>query len=301
MNKPTIGFIGVGRMGGPMAARLVKAGYDVTVLDMSAEAMAPLVAAGAKQGANAKAVAGACDIVIASLPTPPIVEKVAAEVAEGGKAAGGKATIFIDMSTTGATYAKRIAASLAEKGITQVDAPISGGIKGAVNGTLAVMVSCDEATFATVEPVLKNTGKIFYVGKLPGQGQTMKLVNNLLSASAMAASSEAIVMAVKAGIDAQMAVDVMNAGTAKNSATEDKLPRFVLPRTFNLGFAMSLLNKDIRLCMEEAEAMGIPMIVGSAVKQLLAITNAEMGAAGDMTDTVRIVERWAGVEVGKKA
>jgi 3-hydroxyisobutyrate dehydrogenase-like beta-hydroxyacid dehydrogenase len=295
MTKPTIGFIGVGRMGGPMAMRLVNAGYDVMVLDMSAEMMAPLVTAGAKQAGSAKQMADSVDIVLVSLPTPPIVEKVAAEVAQGTRA-----KIFIDMSTTGATYAKRIAAALAEKGITQVDAPVSGGIKGAVNGTLAVMVSCDDATYAIVEPVLKNTGKIFYVGKLPGQGQTMKLVNNLLSASAMAASSEAIVMAVKAGIDAKMAIDVMNAGTAKNSATEDKLPRFVLPRTFNLGFAMSLLNKDIRLCMEEAEAMGIPMIVGSAVKQLLAITNAEMGAAGDMTDTVRIVERWAGVEVGKK-
>ena len=295
MSKPTIGFIGVGRMGGPMAQRLINAGYELIVLDTAAEAMQPLVAAGAKQGTSAKAVAAAADIVIVSLPTPPIVEKVAAEVAEGGKA-----KIFIDMSTTGAIYAKRIAASLAEKGIVQVDAPISGGIKGAVNGTLAVMVSCDEATFAQVEPILKNTGKIFYIGKLPGQGQTMKLVNNLLSASAMAASSEAIVMAVKAGTDAKMAVAVMNAGTAKNSATEDKLPRFVLPRTFNLGFAIGLLNKDIRLCMEEAEALGVPMIVGSAVKQLLAITTAEMGQGGDMTDTVRTVERWAGVEVGKK-
>jgi len=296
MAKVSIGFIGVGRMGGPMAQRLINAGYELTVLDTSAEAMAPLIAAGAKQGASAKAVAAACDIVIASLPTPPVVEKVAAEVADGGKA-----KVFIDMSTTGATYAKRIATALAEKGIVQVDAPVSGGVKGAVNGTLAVMVSCDDATYAQVEPVLKNLGKIFYVGKLPGQGQTMKLVNNLLSASAMAASSEAIVMAVKAGLDAKMAVDVLNAGTAKNSATEDKLPRFVLPRTFNLGFAIGLLNKDIRLCMEEAEALGVPMIVGSAVKQLLAITNAEMGANGDMTDTVRTVERWAGVEVGKKS
>jgi 3-hydroxyisobutyrate dehydrogenase-like beta-hydroxyacid dehydrogenase len=278
-----------------MAQRLVNAGYDVVVLDTSAEAMAPIVAAGAKTGDSPKGVGAACDMVIVSLPTPPIVEKVAAQVAEGGRA-----KIFIDMSTTGATYAKRIAAALAEKGIVQVDAPVSGGVKGAVNGTLAVMVSCDDATFAQVEPVLKNTGKIFYVGKQPGQGQTMKLVNNLLSATAMAASSEAIVMAVKAGLDAQQAIDVINAGTGRNSATDDKIPRFVLPRTFNLGFAIGLLNKDIRLCMEECEQMGIPMIVGSAVKQLLAITTAEMGQAGDMTDTVRTIERWAGVEVGAK-
>ena len=107
-------------------------------------------------------------------------------------------------------------------------------------------------------------------------------------------------MAVKAGLDAQQAIDVINAGTGRNSATDDKIPRFVIPRTFSLGFAIGLLNKDIRLCMEEAEALGVPMIVGSAVKQLLAITTAEMGQGGDMTDTVRTVERWAGVEVGGK-
>jgi 3-hydroxyisobutyrate dehydrogenase-like beta-hydroxyacid dehydrogenase len=282
-------------MGGHMANRLLKAGYEVTVCDTSDEAVAPLVAGGGKRALTAKEVGDAAEIVIVSLPTPPIVEKVAAQVAEGGKV-----KILIDTSTTGATYAKKIAASLAEKGIVQVDAPVSGGRKGAEMGTLAVMVSCDDTTYATVEPVLKHLGKLFYVGKLPGLGQTMKLINNLLSAAAMAASSEAVVMGVKAGLDAQMIVDVLNAGTAKNSATEDKIPRFVLPRTFSLGFAIGLLNKDIRLCMEEAEALGVPMIVGSAIKQLLAITTAEMGQNGDMTDTVRIVEKWAGVEVGKK-
>jgi 3-hydroxyisobutyrate dehydrogenase-like beta-hydroxyacid dehydrogenase len=128
----------------------------------------------------------------------------------------------------------------------------------------------------------------------------MKLINNLLSATAMAISSEAVVMGVKAGLDAKQVVDVINAGTGRNTASEDKFPKYVLPRTFKLGFAIGLLNKDVRLCMEEADAMGVPMIVGSAVRQLLAIATASEGQDADMTELVKPVERWAGVTVGSK-
>jgi 3-hydroxyisobutyrate dehydrogenase-like beta-hydroxyacid dehydrogenase len=289
-----IGFIGVGRMGSRMARRLLDAGYGLTIYDTDAAMVRALVDAGARAAESPAAVGSAAEIVLVSLPTPPIVEKVAKEVA-----AGGRAKIFVDMSTTGATYAKKIAAMLAEHGVAQVDAPVSGGLAGAEKGTLAVMVSCGEKEFAAVEPVLKHCGKIFYVGKLPGQGQTMKLVNNLLSATAMAASAEAVVLGVKAGLDAAQVVEVINAGTGRNSATADKFPRFVLPRTFNLGFAMNLMNKDLRMCLEEAEAMDVPMIVGSAVRQLMGITEATVPDA-DMTDVVKVVEKWAGVTVGGK-
>jgi 2-hydroxy-3-oxopropionate reductase len=291
----SIGFIGVGRMGARMCRRIVNAGFDVTILDSDKAAMQPLVDAGAKAAANAAEVGSAAEIVIVSLPTPPIVQAVAQEVAKGSKV-----KIFVDTSTTGATYEKHIAAALAEKGITCVDAPVSGGLKGAENGTLAVMVSCSDDIFAKIEPALKHTGKLFHVGKEPGQGQTMKLVNNMLSATAMAATSEVMVMAVKAGLDPRQALDVINAGTGKNSASDDKFPRFIVNRNFNLGFALGLLNKDLRLCMEEAEALGVPMIVGSAVRQMLAIAVASEGADGDMTDIVKPVERWAGVTVGSK-
>ena len=283
-------------MGARMCRRILDAGYPVIILDHDKAAMQPLLDAGAKAGATAKEVADSAEIVIVSLPTPPIVQAVAAEVAQGSKV-----KIFIDTSTTGAIYAKRIAAALKEKGITAVDAPVSGGLKGAANGTLAVMVSCADAVFAKVEPILKNCGKIFHVGQEPGQGQTLKLANNLLSATAMAATSEAVVMAVKAGIDPQLALDVINAGTGKNSASEDKFPRFIVNRKFNLGFALGLLNKDVRLCLEEAEALGVPMVVGSAVKQLLAIATASEGVDGDMTEIVKPVERWAGVIVGRES
>jgi 3-hydroxyisobutyrate dehydrogenase-like beta-hydroxyacid dehydrogenase len=296
MAKQSVGFVGVGRMGGPMVRRLIEAGFELTIYDKSDAAIAPLIKLGATRADSPAAVASAAAIVLASLPTPPIVQSVA--LGPNGIGDGSKVKIFIDVSTTGATVAARVAEGLAARRITAVDAPVSGGIAGAVKGTLAVMVSCPENIYPEVKPVLEVIGKLFYVGKRPGQGQTMKLLNNLLSGTAMAISSEALVMGVKAGLDPQQIVDVINAGSGRNSATQDKIPRCVIPRTFDFGFAIGLLNKDIRLCLEEAEAMGIPMVVGTAVRQLLAITIATEGPDADLTEVVKSVERWAGVKVG---
>jgi 3-hydroxyisobutyrate dehydrogenase-like beta-hydroxyacid dehydrogenase len=298
MAKQTIGFVGVGRMGGPMVRRLINAGFDLSIYDKSEDAIAPLVALGATRADSPAAVASAAEIVLASLPTPPIVQAVT--LGPNGIGEGSKVKIFIDVSTTGSTVAARVAEGLAAKGITAVDAPVSGGIAGAEKGTLAVMVSGPEALYPTVKPVLEVIGKLFFVGTRPGQGQTMKLLNNLLSGTAMAISSEAVVMGVKAGLDPQQIMDVINAGSGRNSATQDKIPRCVIPRTFDFGFAISLLNKDIRLCLEEAEALGVPMIVGTAVRQLLAVTIATEGVNADLTEVVKTVERWAGVQVGAK-
>jgi 3-hydroxyisobutyrate dehydrogenase-like beta-hydroxyacid dehydrogenase len=235
--------------------------------------------------------------VFASVPTPPIVQAVA--LGPNGIIEGSRVKIFIDVSTTGATVEKLVAEGLAAKGITAVDAPVSGGITGAEKGTLAVMVSCPEDVFAMLKPILEVIGKIFFVGTKPGQGQTMKLLNNLLSATAMAITSEAVVMGVKAGLDPSLIIDVFNAGTARNSATQDKIKQHVIPRTFTYGFGLGLLNKDIRLCMAEADALGVSMIVGSAVRQLLSIATASEGFDADMTEMVKPVEEWAGVKVGK--
>jgi 3-hydroxyisobutyrate dehydrogenase-like beta-hydroxyacid dehydrogenase len=275
---------------------LIEAGYGLAVFDTTDAAVAPLVALGAKRVDSAAAVASEAEIVLASLPTPPIVETVA--LGPKGIAEGSRVKIFVDMSTTGATYAKRVAEGLAAKGIQAVDAPVSGGIAGAEKGTVAVMVACSDETFEKLKPVLDNIGKAFHVGRQPGQGQTMKLLNNLLSATAMAISSEAVVMGVKAGLDPTMIIDVINSGSGRNTATMDKIPRCVIPRTFDFGFAIGLLNKDVRLCLQEADALGVPMVVGSAVRQLLAIATASEGADADMTELVKPVEEWAGVRVG---
>ncbi len=297
MAKQGLGFVGTGRMGSRMVRRLIQAGHEVTIYDTSEAAIAPLVEIGAKRAASPAAVASAAEIVFASVPTPPIVQAVA--LGPNGIIEGGRVKIFVDVSTTGATVEKLVAEGLAAKGITAVDAPVSGGITGAEKGTLAVMVSCTEDVFATLKPILEIIGKIFFVGTKPGQGQTMKLLNNLLSATAMAITSEAVVMGVKAGLDPSLVIDVFNAGTARNSATQDKIKQHVIPRTFTYGFGLGLLNKDIRLCMAEADALGAPMIVGSAVRQLLSIATASEGFDADMTEMVKTVEEWAGVRVGK--
>jgi 3-hydroxyisobutyrate dehydrogenase-like beta-hydroxyacid dehydrogenase len=217
-----------------------------------------------------------------------------------GAIEGSRIKIFIDVSTTGATVETAVASTLATKGIQMVDAPVSGGISGAEKGTLAVMVSCGPETLTRVKAVLDVIGKIFVVGTKPGQGQTMKLLNNLLSATAMAITSEAVAMGVKAGLDPSLVIDVFNAGTARNSATQDKMKQHVISRTFSYGFGIGLLNKDIRLCMAEADNFGVPMVVGSAVRQLLSIATQTEGFDADMTAMARTVEKFAGVQIGGK-
>jgi 3-hydroxyisobutyrate dehydrogenase-like beta-hydroxyacid dehydrogenase len=296
MSQRKIGFVGVGKMGNPMATRLIDAGYEVTVFDIDAQAVSDLVLAGAKAAASPKEVADVVEVVIASLPSPPILEKVA--LGDDGVAAGSAAKVFIDISTTGPRMAAKIAEALGRKGMAMIDAPVSGGLKGARNGTLAVMVSGPAATFETIRPMLEVFGKIFFMGEVQGAAQTMKLANNLLAAAALAVSSEAVVMGVKAGLDPKIMLDVINASSGRNSATQDKFPKAVLTRTFDFGFATGLSFKDVRLCVDEAEAMGIPMVVGSAVRQLLSVTNQLYGPDSDFTCMVRTVESWAHVEVG---
>jgi 3-hydroxyisobutyrate dehydrogenase-like beta-hydroxyacid dehydrogenase len=298
MAQQNLGFVGVGKMGARMVRRLIDAGYHLTIYDPSEAAIAPLAALGAVRAESPAAVGAAAEIVIASVPTPPIVLAVA--LGPKGIIEGGRVKIFIDVSTTGATVAKQVAEGLAAKGIAAVDAPVSGGITGAEKGTLAVMLSCPEKIVPTVKPILEVLGKIFVVGTQPGQGQTMKLLNNLLSASAMAITSEAMAMGVKAGLDPALVVDVFNAGTARNSATQDKIKQHVISRKFSYGFGIGLLNKDIRLCMAEADALGVPMIVGSAVRQVLAISTSTEGFDADMTAMAKTVETWAGVKIGEK-
>ena len=298
MPQQNLGFVGVGRMGGPMCRRLIEAGYGLTIFDTNEAATKPLVEKGARRADSPAAVASEAEIVLASLPTPPIVQAVA--LGPKGAIEGSQIKIFIDVSTTGATVETAVASVLATKAIQMVDAPVSGGISGAEKGTLAVMVSCNPETLTRVRPVLDVIGKIFVVGTKPGQGQTMKLLNNLLSATAMAITSEAVAMGVKAGLDPSLVIDVFNAGTARNSATQDKMKQHVISRTFSYGFGIGLLNKDIRLCMAEADNFGVPMVVGSAVRQLLSIATQTEGFDADMTEVARTVEKFAGVQIGGK-
>lgn len=148
-----------------------------------------------------------------------------------------------------------------------------------------------------IEPLLKNFGRLFLVGEKAGMAQTMKLVNNLMAATALAVTSEAMVLGAKAGLDAKTMIEVLNASSGRNSATEDKFPRAVLPRTFDFGFATALSRKDVALCLAEADALGVPMIIGSATRQVLGITEAMFGGDSDFTSMVKVFEAWSGAEV----
>jgi 3-hydroxyisobutyrate dehydrogenase-like beta-hydroxyacid dehydrogenase len=293
-----LGFVGVGRMGGPMAKRLIAAGYDVTVYDRSEAALRPLVEAGAKAARSVAEVASAAETVLVSLPTPDIVREVA--LGPDGIVAGNQVRTLIDLSTTGPRVAAAVAAGLKDREIAWVDAPVSGGVNGAVKGTLAVMVSCERRLFVRLEPVLKNIGKVFFIGEQPGMGQTMKLINNMLSAAAMAVSCEGIVMGAKAGLDPAVMIDVISAGSGMNTATRDKFPKSILPRTFDFGFATGLMYKDVKLCMDEADALGVPMWVANAARQVWSVANTQLGADSDFTSVIKCVEQWAGIEVPAK-
>ena len=278
-----------------MCRRLLDAGHMVCVFDTDPAAVEALVGSGAERAASVADVAARASVVLVSLPTPAIVEAVV--LGPGGLAAGSAVKVIVDLSTSGPAASARIAGALAEKGIAWVEAPVSGGVKGAREGTLAVMVACPERVRADAEALLRHFGRIFYCGEKPGLAQTAKLANNLLGAAAIAITSEAVALGVKAGLDARVLIDIINAGSGLNTASRDKFPRAVLTRTFDFGFATGLSHKDVRLCLEEADALGVPMVVGAAVRQMLAITSARFGADSDFTSIAKVVEEWAGVEI----
>lgn len=287
-----IGFIGLGRMGARMSARLVDAGHALTVYDVDTKATEPLVARGAKSASTPTAVADAAELVFVSLPSPAIVRDVALAVANGKKV-----KTFVDLSTTGPRVATEIADALAAKNIASLDAPVSGGLRGAEAGTLTVMVSGPRAAFDAAEPVMKIFGKLFFMGEMPGLGQTMKLVNNLLAAATMAITSEGVAMGLKAGLDPKAMMDVLNVSSGRSSATLEKWPRAVLPRTFDVGFATALSLKDVKLCLDEAEAMAIPTPVGNTVRLILEQTIEAYGPDSDVSDTARLLEKWASLDM----
>jgi 3-hydroxyisobutyrate dehydrogenase-like beta-hydroxyacid dehydrogenase len=291
-----IGFIGVGRMGLPMASRLIDAGHHLVAYDTQGQALSAIANKGAEKAASPAEVASRADTVMVSLPRPETVREVA--LGERGIAQGSKARLFVDLSTTGPRTAQAIAAELARRNIIAIDAPVSGGVAGATKGTLAVMTSGPKAECAALRPILQAIGKVFYIGAEPGMGQMMKLVNNLLSATAVAATSEAVVLGVKAGLDPRVMIDVINSGSGRSTASEDKFPRAILPRSFDYGFAMGLMSKDVNLCIAEADALQVPMWIGNAVKQLWQYGLGQGGPDQDFTELIKHLEKWVGVTVG---
>ena len=290
----TIGFLGLGRMGAPMAANLLS-GDRLLVHDVSGEAVAALIEKGAEAAGSAAALGEACDVVFASLPTPAIVRD--AVLGDDGIFAGGSPAVFCDLSTSGPRLAQELSAALSDRGVASFDAPVSGGIRGAVDATISIMVGGPESTYeTTLRPLLERIGKPFWMGETPGAGQTMKLVNNLLGAVAIGVTAEGMAFGLKNGLDPEKMIEVLNRSTGVNSATRDKWPKAVLPRTFDFGFAAALSLKDTKLLMDEAEAADVPLPLGRIVQDYLERTLEREGPAADFTAIAKVVEAAAGLD-----
>jgi 3-hydroxyisobutyrate dehydrogenase len=292
-----IGFIGLGQMGGPMTRRLLAAGYGLVAHDVRAEAMEALVAEGAEAARSPAEVAARAEVVLVSLPTPQVVRVVA--LGADGLIHGRAIRTYVDLSTTGQAVAVEVAAALAERGIATLDAPVSGGVRGAVGGTLAVMAAGPAPLLASLQPILAHFGRVFHVAGQPGLGQLMKLANNCLSATAIVATAEAVALGVKGGLDPATMLDVINAGTGRNTASEDKFPHQVLTGKYGAGFTTGLLTKDLGLCAASASALGVPMPVAAEVYAQWQRAVAEQGADADITTIVRCVERAAGTRIAE--
>jgi 3-hydroxyisobutyrate dehydrogenase-like beta-hydroxyacid dehydrogenase len=294
-----IGFIGLGRMGFPMARRLIEASHRLVVFDARKEAVDSLVALGAQRAGSPKEVADRVETVMASLPSL----QASLEVATGnnGVIEGSRVKRFVDLSTVGSQMAVRIHDLLKKRGIVQIDSPVSGGVSGAEKGTLAVMVSGPKADAEAIKPAIEILGRMFFIGEKPGSAQTMKVANNFLSATAVVATSEAVVMGVKSGLDPQVMIEVINAGSGMNTASRDKFPRAILPRSFDFGFTTGMMLKDVRLCLEEMKSQGLSMEVAEAVGRLWEVVIRDMGAESDFTNAIKPIEKAAGVVVGGKS
>ena len=287
-----IGFVGLGIMGRPMALNILKGGFDLTVWARRAESMAPLLEAGAKGAASPAEVAAACDIVVSMVSDAPDVEAVA--LGSGGVAEGARpGLIYIDMSTIAPAAAQSIAARLAEKGVTMLDAPVSGGEVGAISGGLTIMVGGDEAAFEKVKPMLASMGKSVTLIGGSGAGQVTKACNQILTGVTVVAVAEAFNFARKSGVDAGKVREALLGGFAYSKILENHGQR-MLDRNFKPGFKAWMHQKDMNIVMQEAHRLGLMLPNSAATAQLF---NAMVGSGMGEEDSVaalKLFERLSG-------
>lgn len=287
-----IGFIGLGQMGAPMVRNLARAGFQVAVADANAQAVARIHAEVACEAPASLAALGAgCRVAITMLPDGNAVREVLLAMNLPRDA------IVIDMSSSSPMGTRELGRVLAERGVALVDAPVSGGVKKAVDGSLSIMAGGDPATIERVRPVLAAMGKqIFLTGPL-GSGHAMKALNNYVSAAGLAAAAEAVLAGNRFGLDPAAIVAILNASTGKNNSTENKFPQFVLSRAFNSGFSLGLMVKDLRTALDVAHATGTPAPLGEACVEAWARAEQLLGGQVDHTAVVKYWERLAGSEI----
>jgi len=265
--KPTLGFVGIGNIGEPVCRHLLDRGYELSIYDVNPEALSRLKDTSAEPAASLETLASRADAVLLSLPNSDVVEEVV--FGEGGLEDGLSAgKTVIDTSSSKPSSTRSIAKRLAAGGIDMLDAPVSGGVLRAREGALAVMVGGKRDVYEKYREVLESFGeRIFYVGD-HGAGHLVKALNNLLSATTLASASEATLVAQRAGVAPDKFVEIINASNGRSYSTEVKFPRYILNRAFDDGFALALMNKDMKIALEAAAEMEFPMPIGSALAQI---------------------------------
>jgi 3-hydroxyisobutyrate dehydrogenase-like beta-hydroxyacid dehydrogenase len=271
--KPRIGFVGIGNMGEPVCRHLLDKGYELLIYDVDPEALARLGDTPAEPAASPEALAAEADVVLLSLPSSDVVEEVI--FGESGLKDGlSSGKTLIDTSSSRPSSTRSISKRLAAEGIDMLDAPVSGGVLRAREGTLSVMVGGKRAVYERYREIIDSFGdEIFYLGN-HGAGHLVKALNNLLSATTLASAAEAALLARRAGVAPDAFVEVINASNGRSYSTEVKFPRYILNRTFDDGFALSLMNKDLKIALEAAAEMEFPMPLGSALAQVWEIAVA---------------------------
>ncbi|HYB19495.1 MAG TPA: NAD(P)-dependent oxidoreductase [Thermodesulfobacteriota bacterium] len=290
-----IGFIGLGIMGLPMCKRLIQAGYQVIIRDLKPNPVKALKELGALSGNTAREVSAQTDLLITMLPTPAVTREVllGTDGAIHGLRPG---SLYVDMSTSNPTLTKEIHQALKEKGVEMLDAPVSGGMQGAVAGTLTIMVGGDSRSLETAKPVLGCMGnKIVHVGEI-GSGHTIKLINNMLFAVNMAATAEALAFGRKNGIDPVVLRDVLNSSSARSFAVDVKVKDFIFPRNFKPGFTVDLHNKDMDLALQLAKDLRAPLLLLPLVRQIYQSLLVKGHEKEDTSVIVTFFEEFMGME-----
>jgi len=291
-----IGFIGIGTMGKPMATNLLKAGYELTINDVNSDAMADLKQLGAQTAANPREVAENSEIVLTSLPTPQIVEKVVC--GPDGILAGAKeGLIFVDLSTVTPETIRKISSAGESQGVRVLDAPVSGGEAGAKAGTLTIMVGGEKDVYETCRPIFDVLGKkIYHVGKI-GSGQAVKLINQLLFGINVAAVSEALVLGTKAGINPETLFNILSESAGNSYALQTRYPKFISKGNFKPGFAIDLISKDLGLVTNMAKENKTVLPLGGVAEQVY--RTAQLSGCGglDIAGVITMYEKLMGVEV----
>lgn len=296
MEKMKIGFIGLGAMGKPMAKNLIRAGFRVIVYNRTIGKTKEFREMGASVAVTPKDLASDSQVVIVNVSNSPDVEEVLLGK-EGAIHGSRPGTIVIDMGTSYPSSTLKICKILQEKGVEMLDAPVSGGVKGAEERTLSIMVGGRREIFEKCKPILSAMGKnIFYQGE-SGSGHITKAINNFVSAAAITALTEALVMAKKAGLSPMKVLDVLKVSSGRSYQAEQALPQFVLTRKFDAGFLLGLMKKDLNIFASLGDDYQTPMFLGNLVHQLWDVAAREIGPQSDYTRFVGLYETWANAKV----